>query len=57
VAGNIGAKQLQHAAKALEMACKAGQDAGEIDALSHRVDDALAIVLRGIESLNDSPSR
>jgi len=56
VAGNIGAKQLQQAAKALEMACKAGQDAGAIDALSHRVDDALAIVLRGIESLNDSPS-
>ena len=52
VAGNIGAKGVQAAARALENACQEGRPASEIDGLLAKVVAELAPVIAGLERLS-----
>jgi HPt (histidine-containing phosphotransfer) domain-containing protein len=51
VAGNIGAKEIQKAANALEQACKIDTDNEQIEALLEAVESALAPVLESLKKI------
>ena len=55
-AGNIGARDLQAAAGALEQACARGEEVGRIEALLQTVLDALSPVLRSVDGLETDSS-
>jgi len=57
VAGNIGAKAVQEAAKELETACKDNQSSEEIDLLLEAVDAELSPVLAGLAAIDKSKNK
>jgi CheY-like chemotaxis protein len=57
VAGNIGAKEVQNTAKALELACKENKDAEEIEPLLENVASALSPVLTGLATLEQAETK
>ena len=54
MAGNIGAKQVQEAARALEAACAEGQSAAQIDSLLPDVIANLTPVIEGLRTLDEA---
>ena len=57
VAGNIGAKDVQNTAKALESACRNGKDMEEIEVLLNKVALALSPVLAGLAVLDQTETK
>ena len=57
VAGNIGAKAVQEAAKELEAACKEKREAEEIDRLLKAVNAELSPVLAGLAEIDKSENK
>jgi len=57
VAGNIGAKAVQEAAKELEAACKEKRAAEEIEALLEAVDVELSPVLAGLAAIDKNENK
>ena len=57
VAGNIGAKDVQNTAKALELACKENRDTEEIEPLLEKVASALSLVLTGLAALEQAVTK